>query len=49
MSSAIILFILKELLDNRSATLCMILGFGPGLVAQAALLLWIGAGKVSDI
>jgi predicted naringenin-chalcone synthase len=38
MSSATVLFIVEKLLANRSAAPCVMLGFGPGLVAEAALL-----------
>jgi predicted naringenin-chalcone synthase len=39
MSSATVLFILEALLHNNCRTPCVMLGFGPGLVAEAALLL----------
>ncbi|WP_428304363.1 type III polyketide synthase [Lacipirellula sp.] len=37
MSSATVLFILKSLLDSGARPPCVMLGFGPGLVAEAAL------------
>jgi predicted naringenin-chalcone synthase len=39
MSSATILFILESLLRNSASAPCVALSFGPGLVAEAALLL----------
>jgi predicted naringenin-chalcone synthase len=39
MSSATVLFILESLLDQGASAPCVMLGFGPGLVAEAALLL----------
>jgi alkylresorcinol/alkylpyrone synthase len=39
MSSATVLFILEALLHNKCRAPCVMLGFGPGLVAEAALLL----------
>jgi alkylresorcinol/alkylpyrone synthase len=39
MSSATVLFILDALLNNKCRPPCVMLGFGPGLVAEAALLL----------
>jgi len=39
MSSATVLFILDILLAQRASAPCVMLGFGPGLVAEAALLL----------
>jgi predicted naringenin-chalcone synthase len=39
MSSATVLFILKSLIGHKAAAPCVMLGFGPGLVAEAALLL----------
>jgi len=39
MSSATVLFILEALRENECAPPCVMLGFGPGLVAEAALLL----------
>jgi predicted naringenin-chalcone synthase len=39
MSSATVLFILESLLAQNAAAPCVMLGFGPGLVAEAALLL----------
>ena len=38
MSSATVLFILEKLLASKSSAPCVMLGFGPGLVAEAALL-----------
>lgn len=38
MSSATLLFILKQLMETRAPRPCVALGFGPGLVAEAALL-----------
>lgn len=38
MSSPTILFILKHLQENGARPPCVVLGFGPGLVAEAALL-----------
>jgi alkylresorcinol/alkylpyrone synthase len=38
MSSATVLFILRSLLEARAEPPCVMLGFGPGLVAEAALL-----------
>jgi predicted naringenin-chalcone synthase len=38
MSSATVLFILKSLLEAGASPPCVMLGFGPGLVAEAALL-----------
>jgi prepilin-type processing-associated H-X9-DG protein len=38
MSSPTVLFILKKLRDRRAPRPCVALGFGPGLVAEAALL-----------
>jgi predicted naringenin-chalcone synthase len=39
MSSATVLFILASLLRTGARPPCVMLGFGPGLVAEAALLL----------
>ena len=39
MSSATVLFIIDSLLARRAKTPCVALGFGPGLVAEAALFL----------
>jgi predicted naringenin-chalcone synthase len=39
MSSATIVFIIKELIQQRAPRPCVALGFGPGLAAEAALLL----------
>jgi predicted naringenin-chalcone synthase len=39
MSSATVLFILDALLKQGASSPCVMLGFGPGLVAEAALLL----------
>jgi predicted naringenin-chalcone synthase len=39
MSSPTVLFILEALLEQRASPPCVMLGFGPGLVAEAALLL----------
>jgi alkylresorcinol/alkylpyrone synthase len=39
MSSATVLFILESLLKNGASPPCVMLSFGPGLVAEAALLL----------
>jgi predicted naringenin-chalcone synthase len=39
MSSATVLFILESLLAQNASAPCVMLGFGPGLVAEAALLL----------
>ncbi len=39
MSSATVLFILESLLANGASAPCVMLGFGPGLVAEAALFL----------
>jgi len=39
MSSATVLFILDVLLTQRASAPCVMLGFGPGLVAEAALFL----------
>jgi predicted naringenin-chalcone synthase len=39
MSSATVLFILESLLEQGASPPCVMLGFGPGLVAEAALLL----------
>jgi predicted naringenin-chalcone synthase len=39
MSSATVLFILESLLRSGASPPCVMLGFGPGLVAEAALLL----------
>lgn len=39
MSSPTVLFILERLQKNRSALPCVALGFGPGLAAEAALIL----------
>ncbi len=39
MSSATVLFILESLLAHGASAPCVMLGFGPGLVAEAALLL----------
>ncbi|MCC6493622.1 MAG: type III polyketide synthase [Pirellulales bacterium] len=39
MSSATVLFILERLAQRRAAAPCVMLAFGPGLVAEAALLL----------
>jgi predicted naringenin-chalcone synthase len=39
MSSATVLFILESLLNRGASAPCVMLGFGPGLVAEAALLL----------
>jgi predicted naringenin-chalcone synthase len=39
MSSATVLFILKRLLQSGAKPPCVMLGFGPGLVAEAALLI----------
>jgi predicted naringenin-chalcone synthase len=38
MSSATVLFILKKLMEGGAKPPCVMLGFGPGLVAEAALL-----------
>lgn len=38
MSSATVWFILDELRQREAKGLCLLLGFGPGLVAEAALL-----------
>jgi predicted naringenin-chalcone synthase len=38
MSSATVLFILQSLLERGAKPPCVVLGFGPGLVAEAALL-----------
>jgi predicted naringenin-chalcone synthase len=38
MSSATVLFILRSLLEAKAEPPCVMLGFGPGLVAEAALL-----------
>jgi alkylresorcinol/alkylpyrone synthase len=38
MSSATVLFILRALLEAKAEPPCVMLGFGPGLVAEAALL-----------
>jgi predicted naringenin-chalcone synthase len=38
MSSATVLFILARLRDRGTALPCVALSFGPGLVAEAALL-----------
>lgn len=38
MSSATVLFILKSLLRSNAPPPCVLLGFGPGLVAEAALM-----------
>jgi predicted naringenin-chalcone synthase len=38
MSSATVLFILKSLLASGASPPCVMLGFGPGLVAEAVLL-----------
>jgi alkylresorcinol/alkylpyrone synthase len=37
MSSATVLFIIEALLERKAAPPCVVLGFGPGLVAEAAL------------
>jgi predicted naringenin-chalcone synthase len=39
MSSATVLFILESLLAQNASAPCVMLGFGPGLVAEAALIL----------
>ncbi|HJQ80379.1 MAG TPA: type III polyketide synthase [Lacipirellulaceae bacterium] len=39
MSSATVIFILESLLQRGASSPCVMLGFGPGLVAEAALLL----------
>lgn len=39
MSSATVLFILESLMAQNASAPCVMLGFGPGLVAEAALLL----------
>jgi predicted naringenin-chalcone synthase len=39
MSSATVLFVLKELQSRGASPPCVMLGFGPGLVAEAMLLL----------
>jgi len=39
MSSATVLFVLQELRKRGSSPPCLMLGFGPGLVAEAALLM----------
>jgi alkylresorcinol/alkylpyrone synthase len=38
MSSATVLFILDALMNNKCQAPCVMLGFGPGLIAEAALL-----------
>ncbi|MFO0926389.1 MAG: 3-oxoacyl-[acyl-carrier-protein] synthase III C-terminal domain-containing protein [Gemmataceae bacterium] len=38
MSSPTVFFILKRLMERRAPRPCLMLGFGPGLVAEAALL-----------
>jgi predicted naringenin-chalcone synthase len=37
MSSATVLFIIEALLERKAEPPCVVLGFGPGLVAEAAL------------
>ena len=39
MSSATVLFILESLLERGAEAPCVVLGFGPGLVAEVALLI----------